>query len=84
MSLTRCASVAAGLLVVWCLKRHYAGAPVDDLQWILAPTAQITGTASITYSYAPVPLPAGLPLALAGLAALALIRRRAYPTRTQR
>jgi hypothetical protein len=50
--------------------------PFDGWSSGLAPTAQITGTASITYSYAPVPLPAGLPLALAGLAALALVRNR--------
>ena len=38
---TRLAVLAAALLAVWALKRHYADAPVDDLQWMLAPTARL-------------------------------------------
>jgi len=29
-------------LIMWGLKRYYADAPVDDLGWILAPTAKLT------------------------------------------
>ena len=35
--------VAALLLTVWGMKRHYADARADDLRWILAPTAEIVG-----------------------------------------
>ena len=35
--------VAAALFIAWGLKRHYADARVDDLVWILAPTAQLVG-----------------------------------------
>jgi exosortase K len=30
-------------LLMWGLKRHYADARVDDLQWILGPTARLVG-----------------------------------------
>jgi exosortase K len=36
---TKPAVVAATLLIVWGLKRHYSDARADDLWWILTPTA---------------------------------------------
>jgi hypothetical protein len=39
-------------------------------------TILLTGTASITYTYAPIPLPAALPLLLGALGALGLAARR--------
>jgi exosortase K len=41
-------------LVVWGMKRHYAGARADDLRWILGPTAHLVGVITGT-SFAPVP-----------------------------
>lgn len=38
---------------------------------------RFTGSASVTYTFAPVPLPAGLPLLLLGIGGLALVRGRA-------
>ena len=35
--------VAAAVLIAWSLKRHYADARADDLQWILSPTAHLVG-----------------------------------------
>lgn len=35
--------VAATLLIVWGLKRHYSDARADDLWWILTPTAHLVG-----------------------------------------
>ncbi len=34
---------ALALLVVWAMKRHYAGARADNLWWILGPTTQLAG-----------------------------------------
>ena len=34
-------AVAATLLIVWGLKRHYSDARADDLWWILTPTAHL-------------------------------------------
>ena len=31
------------LLVIWSMKRYYAGASADDLWWILSPTARLVG-----------------------------------------
>ena len=41
MSARRVASLAAIVFAMWGLKRHYSGAAVEDLRWILWPTAQI-------------------------------------------
>ena len=38
--------LAAGAVIVWGLKRHYSDARVDDLWWILAPTAHLVGVAT--------------------------------------
>lgn len=35
--------VVCALLMAWGLKRHYAGARADDLEWMLSPTAQLVG-----------------------------------------
>jgi exosortase K len=35
--------LAAVALVVWGMKRHYAGARAEDLWWILSPTARLAG-----------------------------------------
>lgn len=40
---TRIVVLFAAALVAWGLKRHYADAPVDDLAWILRPTAGLVG-----------------------------------------
>jgi exosortase K len=45
---TKLAIVALALFLMWGIKRHYADAPVDDLHWMLGPTARLvtalTGT----------------------------------------
>ena len=38
---TKLAVLAVAALVMWGLKRHYADAPVDDLRWMLEPTARL-------------------------------------------
>lgn len=38
--------LAVMALVIWGMKRHYAGARADDLQWILHPTTQVVGVVS--------------------------------------
>jgi exosortase K len=38
--------LAVAVLIAWGLKRHYADARADDLQWILSPTARLTGAAT--------------------------------------
>jgi exosortase K len=40
------ATLAVVALVMWGLKRYYADAPVDDLRWMLAPTADLVTAAS--------------------------------------
>ena len=35
--------LGATALIAWSLKRHYAGADVDNLWWILNPTARLVG-----------------------------------------
>ena len=35
--------LTATVFIAWGLKRHYADARVDDLWWILSPTAQLAG-----------------------------------------
>jgi len=35
--------LAAAVLIAWGMKRHYSGARVDDLEWILNPTARLVG-----------------------------------------
>lgn len=46
---TKLCVLAVMALVIWGMKRHYAGARADDLRWILSPTTQVvsvmTGTA---------------------------------------
>jgi exosortase K len=38
---TKMAMLALVALVMWRMKRYYADAPVDDLDWILGPTARL-------------------------------------------
>jgi exosortase K len=33
----------AAVVIAWVLKQHYADARADELQWILSPTAHLTG-----------------------------------------
>ena len=40
------ATLAVVVLGMWGLKRYYADAPVDDLRWMLAPTAGLVSAAS--------------------------------------
>jgi exosortase K len=48
---TKICVLAVTALVVWGMKRHYAGAGADDLWWILTPTTRVvsgmTGTAFV-------------------------------------
>jgi exosortase K len=51
---TKLAVVAATLLIVWGLKRHYADARADDLWWILTPTAHLVGVVTgATFTFQP-------------------------------
>jgi exosortase K len=51
---TKVATIIAAMLVVWCLKRHYAGASVEDLRWMLTPTADAAGILTgTTYTFLP-------------------------------
>ena len=38
---TRLCVLMIALVAIWGLKRYYADAPVDDLHWILGPTARL-------------------------------------------
>ena len=40
--------LAAAVLIAFGMKRHYADARADDLQWILSPTAQVVGAITRT------------------------------------
>ena len=40
---TKLCVLAAAALVAWALKRHYADAGADDLEWMLQPTARLVG-----------------------------------------
>jgi exosortase K len=40
------ATLAIVIVAMWGLKRYYADAPVDDLRWMLAPTAGLVSAAS--------------------------------------
>ena len=43
---TKLAVLLAAVLMAWSLKRHYSAAGVDDLLWILTPTARLVGVVS--------------------------------------
>ena len=46
--------LVATALIAWALKRHYSDARVDDLWWMLAPTAQLVGvTTGATFAPQP-------------------------------
>jgi exosortase K len=45
---TKVAVMIAAAVIAWALKRHYAQATADDLIWILAPTARLTGIVTDT------------------------------------
>jgi exosortase K len=51
---TRVLVLALVALIAWGLKRHYADARVDDLRWILSPTARLVGAMTGT-PFAPSP-----------------------------
>jgi len=51
---TRAWILAIVVLVAWGLKRHYADARVDDLSWVLSPTARLVETMTGA-AFAPVP-----------------------------
>jgi exosortase K len=38
----------AAALAIWCMKRYYSDASVDDLGWILGPTARLVGVVTRT------------------------------------
>ena len=41
-------------LAMWAMKRYYAEAPVDELQWILGPTATlVTALTRVTFEWEP-------------------------------
>ena len=40
--------MAAAVLIAFAMKRYYAGARADDLEWILSPTAQLAGAMTQT------------------------------------
>jgi len=40
---TKLCVLAVAALVIWGMKRHYAGARADDLWWILTPTTRVVG-----------------------------------------
>ena len=51
---TKLLAVAATLLIVWGLKRHYSDARADDLWWILTPTAHFVGVVTgATFTFQP-------------------------------
>jgi len=44
--------LAVAVLAMWGLKRYYADAPVDDLAWILTPTARlVTSVTGVAFDY---------------------------------
>lgn len=45
-ALTTTLLLVVAVLIAWSLKRHYADARVDDLQWMLSPTARLAGAAT--------------------------------------
>ena len=46
--------LAAAALIAWGLKRHYADADVEDLSWILTPTARLAGVMTgATFTFEP-------------------------------
>jgi exosortase K len=48
------AALAGAGCIAWGLKQHYAAAGVDDLRWILAPTATMVGAAAgVTFEATP-------------------------------
>ena len=40
--------MAAAVLIAFAMKRYYAGARADDLEWILSPTARLAGAMTHT------------------------------------
>jgi exosortase K len=46
VSVRRALALATVVLAMWGLKRHYAEAQVEDLRWILWPTAQLVAAAT--------------------------------------
>ena len=41
-------------LATWAMKRYYAEAPVDELQWILGPTATlVTALTRVSFEWEP-------------------------------
>jgi exosortase K len=46
MSPRRAVTLATIVLAMWGLKRHYADAEVEDVRWILWPTAQLVAAAT--------------------------------------
>jgi exosortase K len=44
----RLATIAAAAAIAWGLKRHYADARVEDLEWILGPTSRLAGLMAAT------------------------------------
>jgi exosortase K len=46
--------LAVAALVIWGMKRQYAGARADDLTWILSPTTQLVGVMTgVTFAWQP-------------------------------
>ena len=45
---TKFCVIAITALAAWALKRHYADARADDLEWMLQPTARVVGALSGT------------------------------------
>ena len=43
---TKLCVLAVAALVAWALKRHYADARADDLEWMLRPTARLVAAAT--------------------------------------
>lgn len=44
----RCGALAAGVLIAWGLKHHYAGAQAEDLRWMLGLTTALVGVVTRT------------------------------------
>lgn len=48
------ATVLLVALAMWAMKRYYADAPVDELQWILGPTARmVTALTGVSFEWEP-------------------------------
>ena len=46
--------ILGALLIAWALKRHYSDARVEDLLWILTPTARLVGgVCGVTFTLVP-------------------------------